>query len=129
MEITVDDTLVTIHINPYYLRLNFSHGLLEDEASSATYDPGSSYLTVTLTKKTKGQEFKDLDLLAKLLAPRSSQPLSSGPLIEVIGSEANPSEEEDDLVEGTQKLTLEQQEILEGVRNSLSTSMISLNTV
>ncbi|KAF5365617.1 hypothetical protein D9758_003180 [Tetrapyrgos nigripes] len=74
VEINVDDTLFSLHINPYFLRLNFSHPVIEDDASSAKYDPGSGYLTVTLTKQVKGEEFKDLDLLAKLLAPRPTLP-------------------------------------------------------
>ena len=69
MEITVDDTVLTVHINPYFLRLNFSHALLEYDASSAQYDPGSGNLTVTLAKAVKGQKFDDLDPLAKLPAP------------------------------------------------------------
>ena len=117
MEITVDDTVLTVHINPYFLRLNFSHALLEDDASSAQYDPGTGNLTVTLTKAVKGQKFDDLDLLAKLLAPRPSR--SQGPLIEVLDSKAEPETEEEGLVNATERLSLsqEQQEILEGKFN------------
>ena len=104
-----------MHINPYFLRLNFSHHLLEDDASSAQYDPGTGYLTVTLTKEVSGQEFKDLDLLAKLLAPRPSKEGPTQAVIEVLHSEdAAESDDTDGLVERTQRLTLEQQEILEG---------------
>ncbi|TCD62290.1 hypothetical protein EIP91_007086 [Steccherinum ochraceum] len=117
VEIHVDEALFTIHINPYYLRLNFSHPLLEDDESSARYDPGSGYMTVTLTKAVKGQKFEDLDLLAKLLAPPpSTEP--QGPLIEVLDSESShapPAEtSEDDLVEAIENLSLEQKQILEG---------------
>lgn len=111
MEIHVDETLVSVHINPYFLRLNFSYPLLEDDASSAKYDPSSGYLTVTLTKENKGQEFKDLDLLAKLLAPRPSAPQ---PLIEVLPDPTTVSEE-DDLVAKTNALSLDRQEILQGM--------------
>ncbi|KAJ7171180.1 SHQ1 protein-domain-containing protein [Mycena filopes] len=114
VEIHVDDTLFTIHINPYFLRLNFSHSILEDEESMAKYDPSSGYLTVALTKESKGQVFSDLDLLSKLLAPRPSQ---HTPLIEVIGQEdADP---EDNLVAQTNALSLssEQEEILLAAEN------------
>ncbi|KAJ7606617.1 SHQ1 protein-domain-containing protein [Roridomyces roridus] len=112
VEIHVDDTLLTIHINPYFLRLNFSHPLLEDDESSAQYDPSSGYMTVTLTKETKGQEFADLDLLAKLLAPRPSK---EAPSIEVIGEQYE--DEADELVARTNALSLEQEEILIAAEN------------
>ena len=102
-----------MHINPYYLRLNFSHPLLEDDESSARYDPSSGYLTVTLTKAVKGQEFNDLDLLAKLLAPPTPS-ASEGPLVEVVASESNAESEEDALEEAIKNLSLEQKDILDG---------------
>lgn len=107
VELNVDDTLFTLHINPYFLRLNFSHALLEDDNSSATYDGGTGYLTVVLTKQTRGQEFRDLDLLAKLLAPR---PSSNEVKIEVLDSSP---EGDDDLVAKTQALSIEP-DVLEG---------------
>jgi hypothetical protein len=115
VEINVDDTLVTLHINPYFLRLNFSASLHEDESSSARYDPSLGYLTVTLTKTTTGQEFQDLDLLAKLLAPRPSHPSQTGPTIEVLRSE-DTEQQSDILSAGVEALSLDQerQEILEG---------------
>ena len=86
MEINVDDNLLTVHVNPYYLRLNFPHSLLEDDSSSVKYDPGSGYLHITLTKEQKGHHFEDLDLLAKLLAPRVTK---TAPTIEVLSSVEN----------------------------------------
>ncbi|KAJ7457260.1 SHQ1 protein-domain-containing protein [Mycena galericulata] len=112
VEIHVEDTLFTVHINPYFLRLNFSHPIVEDEESTANYDPSSGYLTVILTKEAKGQEFTDLDLLAKLLAPRPSQ---QAPLIEVIGQE--DADEADALVARTNALSLEHEEILHAAEN------------
>jgi protein SHQ1 len=113
VEIHVDETLLTVHINPYFLRLNFSNRLLEDDNSSAEYDPGSGYLTVTLTKEIKGEEFKDLDLLAKLLAPRSTQ-VQHQPIIEVVGAD-DALNDEDKLVKKIRDLSLDRQEILEGM--------------
>ncbi|KIM49444.1 hypothetical protein M413DRAFT_108537 [Hebeloma cylindrosporum] len=113
VEINVDDTLVTIHVNPYFLRLNFSNPVLEDEESSADYDPSIGNLTVTLTKENKGQIFDDLDLLAKLLAPRRSTQDPS-PAIEVLSVENRP---EDDLVTKAEALSLERDEFAEAEEN------------
>ncbi|KAG1756449.1 SHQ1 protein-domain-containing protein [Suillus paluster] len=113
VEINVDETLLTVHINPYFLRVNFPHPVVEDDQSSATYDPSSGYLTVTLTKESKGQEFPDLDLLAKLLAPRHVDD-QKHPVIEVIGSEHTELEE---LVDLTDAMSLEQREILQAAEN------------
>ncbi len=88
--------------------MNFSHPLIEDGASSANYDPSSGYLTISLTKEEKGQEFKDLDLLTKLLAPRKTK---TEPTIEVVSSQDN---EEEELVSSVDKLSLERNELLEG---------------
>ncbi|KAF9065291.1 SHQ1 protein-domain-containing protein [Rhodocollybia butyracea] len=96
VEINIDGNMFSLHVNPYFLRLNFTNSVVEDDASSAQYDPSTGYLTVTLTKEIKGQEFDDLDLLAKLLAPR---PTVQEPLIE------------------TQKLSLHDREILEAAQN------------
>lgn len=111
VEIDVDGTLVSLFANPYYLRLNFSYPLVEDDASSAKHDPSSGYLTISLSKENKGQEFKDLGLLTKLLAPRKNK---IEPTIEVISSQNN---EEEELVSSIDKLSLEQDEILEAAEN------------
>ncbi|KAG8718613.1 hypothetical protein FRC08_004806 [Ceratobasidium sp. 394] len=106
VEIHVEDTLFSVHINPYFLRLNFPHPVLEDDESSASYDPASGTLTVRLTKETQGTHFPDLDLLAKLLAPRSAAALGEEgrarqPLIEVLDSSGT-----DGLAEQLDKLEL-----------------------
>lgn len=119
VEINVDDTLLTVHINPYFLRLHFPHAVVEDDGSTALYDPSTGYLTITLTKAVKGQTFSDLDLLAKLLAPRSSQP-PSAPSIEVLDS---PSGEDcvGELSRRATRLTLEDNdEFLRGGTDQLN---------
>ena len=91
--------------------------MLEDEESTAQYDPSSGYLTVTLTKAVAGEKFEDLDLLAKLLAPRQSEQVPQGPLIEVLESQEAPGGaegDEEELVARTKELSLDRQEILEG---------------
>ncbi|PPQ77600.1 hypothetical protein CVT25_011392 [Psilocybe cyanescens] len=112
VEINVDDTLVTIHVNPYFLRLNFSKPVLEDDSSSAQYDPSSGNLTITLTKENKGENFDDLDLLAKLLAPRKT--VQETPSIEVLSSESFP---EDELVSRTEALSIDNDEFLKASEN------------
>ena len=115
MEINVDRTLFTLHINPYFLRLNFPHLLQEDEEqTSARYDPSTGYLVVTLTKVVPGEHFEDLDLLAKLLAPRQPDRRNQGPLIEVLATEDSHTDPEDELVEKTASLSLDQEDILKG---------------
>jgi len=94
--------------------LNFSHALVEDDMSTAKYDPSSGYLTISLTKENKGQDFKDLDLLTKLLAPRKTY---TGPTIEVVSSQDT---EESELVSGIDNLSLEKNEILQGMIHGLT---------
>lgn len=112
---------MSFHANPYYLRLNFPHPLVEDGTSSANYDPSSGYLTITLTKENKGQEFKDLDLLTKLLAPRKT---SVEPTIEVLSSQDN---EEEELVSSIDRLSLERKELLEGKNATLDMVILSVH--
>jgi len=81
--------------------------------STAKYDPSSGYLTISLTKEDKGQDFKDLDLLTKLLAPRKT---STGPTIEMVSSQDT---EESELVSGIDNLSLEKNEILQGMVHGL----------
>ncbi|KAL5490438.1 hypothetical protein ACEPAI_5271 [Sanghuangporus weigelae] len=119
IEIHVDGTLFSLHISPYFLRLNFPSSVVEDDASSAVYDPVSGYLTVTLTKVMPCLEFKDLDVLAKLLAPpKRDEPLSK-PSIEVISSQdaellEQPSGDDANTLED---LTPDQREVLEAAEN------------
>lgn len=108
MEINVDDNLLTVHVNPYYLRLNFPNSLLEDDSSSAKYEAASGYLRITLTKEQKGQHFEDLDLLAKLLAPR---PTKTTPTIEILSSVENS----DGLSQKLDGLSLNPSEFEEGM--------------
>ncbi|KAF8631428.1 hypothetical protein AX17_005105 [Amanita inopinata Kibby_2008] len=112
LEIHVHDSLFTLHINPYFLRLSFPHNVLDDDASSAKYDPTTGYLEIKLTKEVKGLHFEDLDLLARLLAPR---PPAASPSIQVLSSSTTSVDNE--LAGKTAALTLERQEILDAARN------------
>ena len=131
VEIHVEDTLLTVHINPYFLRLTFPGRVLEDDTSDAKYDPSSGHLILTLTKETRGEYFKDLDVLAKLLAPykRREEEEPKGPVIEVIGSGEggcvdedgnDESEVEKSLMEEIERLNLEQEEIIESLTQGIA---------
>lgn len=97
-----------MHVNPYFLRLSLPGEIVEDDASSASYDATTGYLTVTLTKATPGKDFKDLDVLAKLLAP--PQRVDHGPIIEVVGEE----QKEAQVSETKDALDTETEELMEG---------------
>ncbi|KAI6022711.1 SHQ1 protein-domain-containing protein [Pisolithus marmoratus] len=115
VEINVDDTVLIAHINPYFLRLNFPYAVVEDDKSSAQYDPSSGYLTITLTKSVKGQHFPDLDLLAKLLAPRLPRP-RTGPSIEVLDSRHALTDAITDISNCTDALSLDD-EFVQAAKN------------
>ncbi|KAI6166969.1 SHQ1-domain-containing protein [Pisolithus thermaeus] len=106
VELDVDDAVLTVHINPYFLRLSFPYPVVEDDNSSAQYDPSSGYLTVTLSKSVKGQYFPDLDLLAKLLSPRPSRP-HARPSIEVLDSRQPLADAITDISKRTDALSLD----------------------
>jgi protein SHQ1 len=109
IEIHVDDTLLSLHVAPYFLRLNFPASVIEDDQSSAVYDPASGYLTLTLTKLNRGENFPDLDLLGKLLAP-PAQSAPGRPTIEVLASQ------EDGVDDAMKPSAAERSEILQGER-------------
>ncbi|PAV24307.1 SHQ1-domain-containing [Pyrrhoderma noxium] len=114
IELHVEGTLFSVHINPYYLRLVLPGSVIEDDDSSAVYDADQGYLTVTLTKSTPGEDFKDLDVLARLLAPpkldTSNTPTQ--PLIEVMDSQ----DDNDDAV-SLEELSQDQRDLLEASEN------------
>jgi len=87
IEIHVDDTLLSLHVAPYFLRLSFPATVVEDDQSSAVYDPASGYLTLTLTKLNRGENFPNLDLLGKLLAPPPAAQSTRNATIEVLSSQ------------------------------------------
>lgn len=98
IEVHVETTTLSVHVNPYFLRLVFDAPIVEDDASTARYDPSSGDLTVTVSKQVPGQHFNDLDLLPKLLAPEGSS-IPQQPLIEVL-------DEDDAILQGTSRALL-----------------------
>lgn len=96
VEFFVDGELFIFSLHPYYLRLRFPGRLKQDDEeeqdesklSHASYDMGSSTVKVRVPKETPGEEFKDLDMITKLLA-RKDEPTKENtgakPLIQEIG--------------------------------------------
>lgn len=78
IEFQVDGNVFIFSLSPYYLRLRFSHALLNDEderviddeslKSTLNYNASDCTVEISIAKETPGQEFEDLDLLTKLLA-------------------------------------------------------------
>jgi protein SHQ1 len=115
IEFQVDSNVFIFSLSPYYLRLRFSHALLNDEderviddetlKSTLNYNASDCTVEISIAKEIPGQEFEDLDLLTKLLA-RAKNPDhralgSSGdiqrPLIQEMGGDnSNPSNQEID---------------------------------
>lgn len=80
MEMAVDDKTFVFSLSPYYLRIHFPHSCVDDERATASYDSQNESIRVKLPKETKGQDFPDLDLAAKLLT--RSDDKTKKPLIE-----------------------------------------------
>ncbi|KAF5101819.1 hypothetical protein D0Z00_000681 [Geotrichum galactomycetum] len=113
IEFQVDSNVFIFSLSPYYLRLRFSHALLNDEdervidnetlKSTLNYNASDCTVEISIAKETPGQEFEDLDLLTKLLAraknPDHRAPSSSGdvprPLIQEIGGDNNNPSNQD----------------------------------
>lgn len=73
-------------------------------------------MNVTLAKETLGEHFKDLDILAKLLAPaKSEKDKPVGHAIEVLSSEISENVEDDELAEAAETLSLEDKELMKGL--------------
>ncbi|EGV64151.1 hypothetical protein PSN45_003742 [Yamadazyma tenuis] len=86
IEMTVDGPVFIFSLSPYYLRLRLPHNCVDDERSHAEFDAKNDCVNIKIPKETKGQDFPDLDLTAKLLARTnelvSSENISSKSLIE-----------------------------------------------
>lgn len=82
IEFSVNDELFIFSLPPYYLRLRFPGPLLSDEdeqvieddqlKSQMSYDASTCVIHLSISKKNRGENFPDLDLVAKLLARTSS---------------------------------------------------------
>ncbi|KAJ2364847.1 hypothetical protein H4S01_003559 [Coemansia sp. RSA 2610] len=79
IEFDVDDDQFKFFASPYYLRLTFPGKIVEDQASTASFDAATGDIAVTLSKQTPGEEFANLDLLTSLLATRRERDASEQP--------------------------------------------------
>ncbi|CAG8696071.1 4465_t:CDS:2, partial [Funneliformis mosseae] len=83
IELYCEGSDFTFYAKPYYLRLHFPGNLVDDDRVNASYDIAAGEMNIKIPKETPGEEFPDLDLLTKLLAPKSVKKIEK-PLIEVI---------------------------------------------
>ncbi|KAA8915268.1 hypothetical protein TRICI_002625 [Trichomonascus ciferrii] len=104
VEFFVDGELFIFSLHPYYLRLRFPGRLKQDDdeeqdeskLSNASYDIASSTVKIRVPKETAGEEFKDLDMITKLLARKdepTKEKAGTKPLIQEIGGTSNKAEE------------------------------------
>ncbi|KAJ3337967.1 GTP-binding nuclear protein gsp1/Ran [Gonapodya sp. JEL0774] len=92
-----DGVTLRFHAKPYFLRLHLPGRVATDEDShAASYDIGKGELTIKIPKEQPGEDFKDLDLLTKLLispaygsSGGSSNTPKHKPLIEVLNGTTN----------------------------------------
>lgn len=70
-----------------------------DDHINASYDITAGEMNIKIPKETPGEEFPDLDLLTKLLAPKCINKVSEKPLIEVMRDNDGNNENDDELNE------------------------------
>ncbi|ANZ75751.1 BA75_03251T0 [Komagataella pastoris] len=68
IEIVVDDNLFIFSLQPYYLRLRLPGPLVDDERAKAEFVSKDEKIAIKVPKLNPKEDFKDLDLTAKLLA-------------------------------------------------------------
>lgn len=93
-------------LNPYYLRLRFSHEIIEDGTEDAEWHVNEGTIRIWLPKKLKKQHFTDLDMISKLLATKcqSKSKPSSTPLIQEINEK---DEQKNSPVDHTNNINLD----------------------
>ena len=64
-----------------------SNEIVEDGRESARYDVDKGDIVIKIPKQVEGQEFEDLEMISKLLAPKPS----NNPTIEVLDSDGDKS--------------------------------------
>ncbi|SCU89815.1 LAFA_0E21110g1_1 [Lachancea sp. 'fantastica'] len=96
VEMVIDDKVFIFHLAPYYLRLRFAHGLVDDERFKAEFKSQDETIQIQVPKENRNQFFEDLDLQTKLLARhgdligadnlKSAETTQKGPLIQEVSS-------------------------------------------
>jgi len=94
-EIDIDGFDVSIYCKPYLLKLQLPGRLIDDDRAVASYNPDEhgGTLIINVPKETPGENFPDLDLTTRLLAPPPTFPLSRISY----GGEAEVASAEDEL--------------------------------
>ncbi|KAN0034321.1 hypothetical protein ACTFIV_000818 [Dictyostelium citrinum] len=80
------------YCKPYFLRLTFSHNIVENGKEKASFNVNTQEFTFYLPKEIKGQKFNDLDLITKLLEKKSTNTSK----IQVLNGESNQNDGGDD---------------------------------
>lgn len=94
-EIYIEGTEFKFYLKPYYLRLNFNQEITEDGTEHAQYDVEKGDIVIHIPKKNQGENFKDLNMINKLLAPKC---VATPPNIQILTEEnveKSSSDEED----------------------------------
>jgi protein SHQ1 len=85
MEYIAVDNTFRFYVKPYFLRLTFDEEFVNDGTDYAQYDVDKSILYVCVPKRERGKEWKDLNMVTKLL---SSEGTHRNPFIQNSGSDA-----------------------------------------
>lgn len=93
VQISVNGTEFSFHAQPYFLRLTLPKELIEDGRETSKYDISSGIVTLCIPKLVYGEHFQDLDLLTKLMDIRIKHKTASQPMIQVLSSTSNETDE------------------------------------
>ncbi|KAN0043417.1 hypothetical protein ACTA71_011073 [Dictyostelium dimigraforme] len=80
------------YCKPYFLRLTFSHNIVENGKEKASFNVNTQEFTFYLPKEINGQKFNDLDLITKLLEKKSTNTSK----IQVLNGESNQNDEDEE---------------------------------
>ncbi|KAM9987130.1 hypothetical protein ACTFIY_011532 [Dictyostelium cf. discoideum] len=80
------------YCKPYFLRLTFSHNIVENGKEKASFNVNTQEFTFYLPKEINGQKFNDLDLITKLLEKKSTNTSK----IQVLNGESNQDDQDED---------------------------------
>jgi protein SHQ1 len=99
-EVVIDlqDFEFQFYAKPYFLRLKLPGNCIEDGREKSSYDISSGLVKLALPKLVPGENFKDLDLLTKLMETKKPQPQKSKDLVIEVMNEGG-----DEIVESGQE--------------------------
>uniref|UniRef100_A0A915BFB1 Protein SHQ1 homolog n=1 Tax=Parascaris univalens TaxID=6257 RepID=A0A915BFB1_PARUN len=69
-EIEYDGRMFLFSSSPYFLRLHLTADVVQSDDGSAEYDSDKGNFVIKVPKKTKGEHFKNLDMITELLRPQ-----------------------------------------------------------